>query len=157
MVEYKYHKLKKKKKKVYISSKTNKFNFQADIIYDDNEISSPLVALNSIFEKLDDDKIFIITVDTPMIQNETITKLIDASKDHFITIASDGEYTHNLCGIYNKKVKALIQNQLKNNDHKIGLLTHKCSDLQVVEVKNKNQFLNINTIDDYNNSTTFIR
>jgi len=157
MIEYQYNKLSKIFKKVYISSKTNKFNFDANIIYDNNKEFSPLVALDSIFSKLDDEKIFIITVDTPLIQNETIQKLVNKSHDHFITLVNDGEFTHNLFGIYNKKVKVLIKEQLKNNNHKIRSLIQNTPNILVLEEKNKNQFTNINTINDYNNTNTSIR
>ncbi|WP_228135503.1 NTP transferase domain-containing protein [Halarcobacter anaerophilus] len=54
--QYQYEKYKPFFKKVYISSKTNKFDFDANLILDKSNIYSPIVALKSIFESLKDEK-----------------------------------------------------------------------------------------------------
>ncbi len=152
MIEYQYHKLSKLFKKVYISSKTNKFNFSVDILYDDEKTYSPIIALNSIFSQIEDEKVFIMSVDTPVIQNETIQLIIKNSNNHIITLPNDGKYTHNLCGVYNKKVKVIIQKQLEKDIHKLGSLIKNSPEVLILPIENKKQFQNINTINDYNQS-----
>jgi len=85
LIEYQYNKLSKIFSKVYISTKSNKFNFKANLILDNQIISSPMVALDSIFSELKDNKIFIITVDSPFIELESINRLISKS-DEFDTV-----------------------------------------------------------------------
>ena len=97
MIEYQYNRLKPFFKDIYISSKTNKFNFDANIIYDDSDVYSPMIALKSILEYLtEEQKVFIITVDTPMVSIEAIEHLIHNSKDYDATVAQSPTKTHNL-------------------------------------------------------------
>ena len=70
---------------------------------------------------LDDEKVFIITVDTPFIKYETIKKLIDYSNNFEITIAQTPFGTHNLCGVFSKIVLSTIEEMLEENIHKINL------------------------------------
>ncbi len=150
MIEYQYKKLSKLFKKVYISSKTNKFNFDANIIYDnDLDISSPMVALESIMNTIKNQKVFIITVDTPLIQNETIDTLIKNSNNHEITIAKDEERTHNLCGVFDKKLHTTIKKLIGDNIHKINYLIKQTEQYQIMSFDNKDQFINLNTTIDY--------
>jgi molybdenum cofactor guanylyltransferase len=82
LTQYQYERLKPFFKEIYLSSKINKFNFLEDesLILDENkEIFSPILALNTIFNKLKKQKVFIITVDTPFVSIESISKLIEES------------------------------------------------------------------------------
>ena len=74
MAEYQYKRLKKIFKNVYISAKDNKFNFDAKIILDRYKQSSPMVAIASILEELQED-FFLISVDMPLLSLEAIKNL----------------------------------------------------------------------------------
>lgn len=58
-----------------------------NLILDDGEIYSPIVALKTILNRINDENIFIITVDTPLVTLETINSLIDKSEEFDITVA----------------------------------------------------------------------
>ncbi len=149
LVEYQYSKLSKIFKNVYISSKSNKFNFEAKLILDnENTISSPMIALKAILEKFDK-KVFIISVDIPFVENETIKTLIKESDCFDITIASDLNHTHNLCGIYDTNLLTLISKYIKKDIHKINFLV-KNSNSKTILFDKQSQFLNINTKEEYN-------
>lgn len=151
LIEYQYNKLSKIFQNVYISSKTNKFDFPCNIIYDTNVIYSPMVALSSIFQTLQDEQVFIITVDTPFIEKETIFELIKNSTNNQcdVTICKDLDKTHNLLGIFNKNILEQIDNMLQENNHKIDtLLTQKVKS-HIVPFEDDIQFININTKEDY--------
>ena len=70
LIEFQFNRLKPYFKDIYISSKNDKFDFLKDkskLILDKNQdIYSPILALQTILEKFD--KVFIITVDTPLIK-----------------------------------------------------------------------------------------
>ena len=153
LIEYQYEKLSKIFKKVYISCKTDKFThiiYDANIIYDkDQNISSPMVALESIFEKLNDEKVFIITVDVPLIEETTINTIIEKSHNHSITIAKDEDKVHNLCGVFNKSILQQIKKLLVEDIHKINYLIKKTDNYKEILFNNKKQFTNLNTISDY--------
>lgn len=150
--QYQYAKYSLVFENIYLSTKENKFEFinSKNIIIDKNPIFSPMVALNSIFEFLNEDKIFIITVDMPLIKTETIYQIIDFSlnSNFEIVVAKDEKNTHNLCGIFDKSIKNKIEYCLKNDIHKINYLI-KNSKYKELFIKNNNQFININFPNDY--------
>jgi molybdopterin-guanine dinucleotide biosynthesis protein A len=144
MIEYQYERLKPFFKTTYISSKTDKFDFNAEIIYDNNDVHSPMVALKSILEYLkDEQKIFIITVDTPMVSIETIDNIIHDSKNYDATIAQSPTKTHNLCGVFTHKLLKQIILMLENDNHKINYLLKK-SNVNYVIFPQDDEFININ-------------
>ncbi len=150
LIEYQYKKLSQLFKKVYISTKENKFNFDATLIYDNcTNIASPMIALQSIFKALDNKTIFIITVDSPLLLDSTIYNLIESSTNHLITIAKDKERTHNLCGVFKSKITPLIDKLVKDNIHKINHLIRETNNFNIICFENEEQFININTPNDY--------
>ncbi len=151
LIEYQYNKLSKIFSNVYVSSKTNKFNFTENIILDANqEISSPMIALQSIFNKITTNKIFIITVDVPLIKLETIEILLKESSNFAVTIASDKQNEHNLCGVFNHNILPIINKLLSEDIHKINYLLKKTKSLKKVQFINNEQFINMNDYNDYN-------
>jgi molybdenum cofactor guanylyltransferase len=124
LIEYQYNRLKPYFKNIYISSKTNKFDFieQKCLILDENkDVFSPILALDTIFDKFKNQKIFIITVDTPFVTIESISKLIEESENYDICIAQT-EKTHNLCGVFSSNISLTIKNMIINDIHKINYL-----------------------------------
>jgi len=151
MIEYQYNKLSKIFSNIFISSKTNKFTFNKNlnIIIDNNKtISSPMIALESIFRNLKNDKIFIITVDTPLIEKNTINNILKSCYKYDITIAKDKNKVHNLCGVFSRGIYTNIINLLKDNNHKINYLI-KNSNHKILYFDNEKQFININTKQEY--------
>jgi len=150
LIEYQYKRLKPYFKNLYISSKTNKFDFLSfdELILDKNqETYSPILALETILETLEDEKIFIITVDTPFIKIQTIERLINSNKNFDITIAQTSR-VHNLCGVFSKNILNSIKHMIKNDIHKINYLI-KSTNYNIVEFKNEDEFLNLNYKEDY--------
>jgi molybdopterin-guanine dinucleotide biosynthesis protein A len=155
LTQYQYDRLKPHFKKVYISSKNNKFDFNCNLIFDDNEIYSPIVALKSIFEVLQsEDKIFIITVDTPLVKIDSINKIIDKSKSWDICVAKTIK-THNLCGVFSKKTKETLDEMIDKNIHKVGYLLNNLN-TQTVQFDNDDEFINLNNIQEYKKSLKII-
>ena len=157
MIEYQYNKLSKLFKNVYISSKINKFDFidKSQIILDNQNISSPMIALKTILDTLNEEKVFIITVDMPLIQLDTIIKITDLSlkNNYNITIAKEiNGNIHNLCGVFSKNIITTIDNLLKNNIHKIKKLKHSIKNYKEITFDTNVQFSNINTKNDFINA-----
>ena len=150
LIEYQYDRLSKIFSNVYISSKTNKFDFDCDIIYDkDQSVSSPMVALGSIFDFITTQKVFIITVDTPLITHKTLNTLLEKSIDYDITIATNSNKVHNLCGVFSKKLNVKIDEYLEQDMHKINYLIKNTKSVRKVLFDDTKEFININTKNDY--------
>ncbi|WP_418184563.1 molybdenum cofactor guanylyltransferase MobA [Aliarcobacter vitoriensis] len=159
LIEYQFERLKPYFKDIYISSKSNKFNFlnSNNLILDKNkEIFSPILALQTILETIEDEKVFIIAVDTPFVKIETIKELISKSLDFDITIAQTPLKTHNLCGVFSKNILNRIKNMIKDDIHKINYLV-KNSKHSILDFQHEDEFLNINSQEDYYKSLQIIR
>ncbi|RXJ97055.1 molybdenum cofactor guanylyltransferase [Arcobacter sp. AHV-9/2010] len=158
LIEFQYERLKPYFKDIYISSKIDKFDFLDDktkLIIDKNQtIYSPILALQTIFETLDDEKVFIITVDTPFVKIETIEKLINSSNNFEITIAQTLEKTHNLCGVFSNNLNETIEKMIKDDIHKINYLVKK-SKYQIINFDDENEFININNKNEYEKALNY--
>jgi molybdenum cofactor guanylyltransferase len=157
LIEYQYDRLKPYFKNIYISSKTNKFDFIEEkfLILDENkDIFSPILALDTIFDKFKNQKIFIITVDTPFVTIESISKLIEESENYDICIAQT-EKTHNLCGVFSSNISLTIKNMIINDIHKINYLI-KNNKYNIVKFHKNSEFMNLNNKDEYLESLSYI-
>ncbi len=158
LIEYQHNKLSKIFSTVYISTKTDKFNFNSNLIFDNQlDISSPMVALESIFEQLDCDKIFIITVDIPFVEESTIKHLVDYASNYEIVIAQDDQRIHTLCGVFSKSILKNINDLIKKDIHKINYLIKQTNNNKKLYFSKKKQFLNLNSIDEYQEALDIIR
>ncbi|QOG12303.1 molybdenum cofactor guanylyltransferase MobA [Arcobacter sp. FWKO B] len=158
MIEYQYKRLKPFFKETYISAKQNKFDFEANIIYDNNhEIYSPMVALEAILKYLkNDEKIFIITVDAPLVQINTILDLYKNSSSYEATVAVCEEKIHNLCGIFSHSLYKSVTELLNNDIHKINyLLRH--SNTNYIQFPENGDFANINDKTEYQNLLSYYK
>ena len=158
LTQYQYDRLKPHFTNTYISSKVDKFDFlknkTKNLILDTGEEYSPIVALESILESINSEKVFIITVDTPLVKIESIKKLIDNSTKYQATIAQT-ERTHNLCGIFNKSGLLQIKAMLNNNIHKVGYLL-KNINTSYVSFTDESEFINVNDKDEYKRANSLI-
>lgn len=157
LIQYQYERLKPYFKEIYISSKNNKFDFidEESLILDENkDIYSPILALDTIFKKLNNQKVFIITVDTPFVTTESIKKIIDESTDVDICIAQT-EKTHNLCGVFSSNINSIIKTMIETDIHKIFYLI-KNNKHKIITFTNNNEFMNINNKNEYNDALVYI-
>jgi len=158
LTQYQYERLKPFFKEIYLSSKIDKFDFinKNELILDENKDTfSPILALDTIFNKLKNQKVFIITVDTPFVTIESISKLIEESNAIDICIAQT-EKVHNLCGVFSSDISLDIKNMIKNDIHKIGYLIRNNNNYKIVKFDDDNEFLNINSQNDYAKSQNYI-
>jgi molybdopterin-guanine dinucleotide biosynthesis protein A len=113
LIEYQVDKYSKIFETIYISTKTDKYSFLKDrynieFIFDENKEFSPMIALSSVFEKIESEYMFITTVDVPFINDQVIKKLFESIKDNEIAIAVNNKKIHNLCGVFSQKVKKRV-------------------------------------------------
>ena len=157
LAQYQYEKLKKLFKNVYLSSKIDKFDFisKKELILDKALVYSPIAALQSIFSKLDSQKIFIITVDTPLVKFESIERIINESSNFNITVAKTSR-VHNLCGVFERKIVLPHLNSMLSEDfHKVGYLLKQLN-TQYVNFSEEDEFINLNNQEEYHKAINII-
>ncbi len=122
--EYQHHRLKQLFDKVYISTKEQKFGFSPDLIFDIYPESSPLVGLISIFDTIEEDECFILSVDAPFVDIDVIDALYDASRDSTLDaiIAQSPAGRQPLCGIYRESIIPIAKTFIAENNHKLNTL-----------------------------------
>ena len=152
LTEYQHTRLSKIFKNLFISCKnSSKFSFSAEFILDDANVSvyAPTSGFIASFKKLQTDRFFAISVDTPFIGLEEIRQLIEADLPHNdATIAKTSLGTHPLCGIYHASLLDSFLEMQKENNHKLGYLL-KQANTSYVTFENENAFLNLNHSHEY--------
>lgn len=158
LTQYQYDKLKPFFSEIYLSSKIDKFDFLENkekyLLLDKGEIFSPIVALQTIFKTIKSSKVFIITVDTPLVSIQSIQKIIDESIHTEICVAKT-EKIHNLCGVFSVKLESFINEMLTQDIHKVGYLL-KNNKTKYIEFLNDDEFINLNNKDEYNRAISII-
>lgn len=126
LTQYQYVRLQRLFRRVCISAKeADKFDFEADVIPDTVEtgIYAPTAGFVSIFEHLDDEKLFVLSVDSPFVETEQIAALIAAdSGDVDAVIARTESGSHPMCGIYHRSLLPDFERMLHEDNHRLGQL-----------------------------------
>jgi len=155
LAKYQYNRLKPYFKEIYLSCKNNKFDFEANLLLEDSSIYSPIVGLSNIINKTNSyDKFFLITVDTPLIKIESIKELINQSENYDITVAQT-KRVHNLCGVFSKDIKKVVNSMLLEDMHKISFLLDSVK-TKIVKFNNEDEFINFNHPEDYKKALSII-
>jgi molybdopterin-guanine dinucleotide biosynthesis protein A len=128
--EFQYNRLSKLFQSVSLSAKENKFDFDCSVIEDIYQEHSPLVGIISIFETLQVEEVFILSVDAPFVESDTIEKILRCNEKGLDAIvAKSPGGVQPLCGLYKKSILPLARQQLKKNNHRLGdllRLAHTC-------------------------------
>lgn len=140
---------------VYISCKSrSKFNFEAKFIEDAllSSTFAPTIGFLSVFEALNCERFFAISVDTPFISKDIILKLIDKDTFHSnnvdATIAKTNNGMQPMCGIYHISLKEHFLKMANEDNHKLGYLLRN-SNTNFVDFDDERAFLNINYPQEY--------
>ncbi len=149
LTQFQYERLKPYFQDIYISSKSDKFDFDCKVIKDTHLAYSPLIALISIFETLDCNEVFILSVDAPFVDENVIEKILKFREDATdIVIAKSPSGIQPLCGCYKKSMLSFAYAQLEKNNHKLHDLLALVSS-KLVYFKNDEPFTNLNHLQEY--------
>jgi molybdopterin-guanine dinucleotide biosynthesis protein A len=151
--EFQYNKVSQWFKTVYLSSKSNKFNFNCPILKDIYKESSPLVGIASIFQILKTDAVFILSVDAPLVNRYVIDKLWEAytHDTHANTsaiIAQSPNGLQPLCGIYKRSILPFVLQNISLNKHRLSSLLRDTPS-KTVFFEDDTPFTNLNTQEEY--------
>jgi molybdopterin-guanine dinucleotide biosynthesis protein A len=154
--QFQYQRLLALFEKVYISTKHNKFDFDAKLILDIYEDSSPLVALISVFESLDVDEVFILSVDVPFVSLREIQALFDISSQADAILARSPKGIEPLCGIYKRSILPFAKAQLQKNNHKLLDLLSLVNS-KYIDFTKQDSFMNLNRKAEYEQAKEKLR
>ena len=147
--EFQYRRLNNLFEKVYLSAKEDKFNFDCPVITDTHKEDSPLVGILSLFETLEVEEVFILSVDAPFVNQAVIEAIYDSeNKEYDVIVAQSPSGIQPLCGIYKKSILALAYQQLEKNNHKLQDLLSLAKTLYV-PFANDQPFSNLNHPQEY--------
>lgn len=151
LAEFQYDRLARVFVSVFISTKTaDKFGFDAPFILDPENVDyAPTAGFVSTFREIGDERIMVLSVDTPFVDSGVFRKLLDADSDNVdAVIARTAEGAHPLCGIYHRSLLGEFERMLSEGDHRLGKLLSLSKTLYV-DFNDDASFANLNHPDDY--------
>jgi len=150
LAEYQYRRMLTIFDKVYISTKSDKFPFKAPLLFDNSDAFAPTYGLISIFRELKSEELFVISVDTPFVDKNVISSILQAYKKNCsdAVVAKSPNGVHPLCGVYTPKVVSKLNSMIDKNNHKLSYLL-KESDTFFVNFEDDSPFFNINYPEEY--------
>lgn len=151
LAEFQYNRLKSLFHTVYISTKSSdKFEFDAPFILDPKEVDyAPTAGFVSAFHAIDNERIMVLSVDTPFVSEAIFQRLLKAdTPSHDAIIAHTPSGTHPLCGIYHRSLLHDFERMLREGDHRLGKLLSSVNTL-FVEFDDDELFMNLNHPDEY--------
>jgi len=151
LTEFQYARLKKIFSRVCISTKNrDKFDFDGDFILDPISADfAPTAGFVSALRALEDERIMVLSVDTPFVDERVFQTLIDAdSLELDAVIARTSEGNHPMCGIYHRSLLGDFERMLTDEDHRLGKLLAS-SHTRFVDFTDEAPFSNLNHPHEY--------
>ena len=151
LAEYQYRRLSKLFANVYISAKEKKFDFEAELIVDSvsEAVFAPTAGFDAMFRELQDERIFVLSVDTPFVGEEEIKAMVESdTTDLDAVIAKTSSGSHPMCGIYHRTLLPSFERMLREDNHRLGQLL-KSSKTAYVTFDQEEPFANLNHPHEY--------
>lgn len=151
LAQYQYERLRKLFARVAVSTKTaDKFDFNADFILDPAAVDfAPTAGFVSSFKTLADERIMVLSVDTPFIDETVFQSLLEKDEEGLdAVIARTPTGSHPLCGIYHRSLLEEFERMLHEGDHRLGKLLSS-SKTRFVMFEDEELFANLNHPHEY--------
>lgn len=158
LAQFQYDRLSKLFANVYISAKSvEKFDFKANFILDPkNADFAPTAGFISAFQQLQCERFFVLSVDSPFVNEETIRKLLEADAPNFdAVIAKTHSGTHPMTGLYHVSLLDDFIRMLRESDHRLGKLLS-MRNTHYVEFTDEALFMNLNHPHEYHEALSRI-
>lgn len=151
LTEFQYNRLITIFSHVYISAKSrDKFNFDAPFILDPpNADYAPTAGFVTIFRELKEERVIVLSVDTPFVDERVFQALVDADTENLdAVIARTSEGSHPMCGLYHRSLLGEFERMLAEGDHRLGKLLA-ASNTLYLDFNNDELFANLNHPHEY--------
>ena len=120
-------------------------------VVEDEIMKGPLSGMLKGLQAIKNDRAFVISVDVPLVREESIKKLINYSleKDLDIVLVRHGGKREPLIGVFKKELISKIEDIIKGDKYSVMKLVDECS-YEYFDIEDDDEyFLNINYKDDY--------
>jgi molybdopterin-guanine dinucleotide biosynthesis protein A len=151
LAEYQYRRLLLLFDQVSLSAKEDKFPFDAPVIPDRHEASSPIVALASVLETMNSEWIFVLSVDMPNVDALLIAQLYAGRDTHpqaHAVIATSSTGCEPLCALYHRDLLPVVLRQLDEDNHRMRSLIATVPSIEI-HCARDGVFANLNTPEEY--------
>ena len=152
LTQFQYKRLKLLFTDVYISAKSaDKFTFDAPVIEDPEgcDVFAPTAGFVSLFQTLESERVFVLSVDTPFVTETEIAALLDEDRNDLdAVIARTDSGSHPMCGIYHRSLQTAFETMLREENHRLGMLLKK-SRTRFVAFEDEEPFTNLNHPHEY--------
>jgi molybdopterin-guanine dinucleotide biosynthesis protein A len=102
-----------------------------------------------MFSELKDERIFVLSVDTPFVGEEEIRTLLENDSEELdAVIARTASGSHPMCGIYHRSLLSSFERMLQEENHRLGQLLKKSKTL-FVDFEDETPFANLNHPHEY--------
>lgn len=158
LLEFQYNKMKGMFNQVWIACKKNQLSINGNmpLLIETQEESSPLFGLKNAFATLKCEKIFFITVDTPLVSYRAVKLLLEAcshQKADAWVMQSD-QRTHPLVGIYSCFIQPTIDKSTQEKEFRLMRFLEKI-ECKKIHCGSEKQFINLNTPEAYKSLLQF--
>ncbi len=151
LAEYQYRRLLPLFEQVWLSAKEDKFPFEAPVIPDRYEGSSPIVALVSVLETIRSDWVFVLSVDMPQVDAALIDRLYltrQTEPKARAIVASSFMGPEPLCALYHRDLLPTALKQLDEGNHRMRSLIATLPSVELFCPRDE-IFANLNTPEEY--------
>jgi len=154
LAQYQYERLEEIFARVYISAKeSTPFDSFDSVVIEDvvgRDVYAPTTGLVNMFRQLKaENSIFVLSVDTPFVDEKIISRFLEAQGkvfDAIIVRTSNG--VHPLCGIYTRALEEKLIAMLEEGKHKLMDLLEEAN-VHYIDVEDEDALLNLNTPEEY--------
>jgi molybdenum cofactor guanylyltransferase len=150
LAEFQYTRLQAIFQDVYILCK-ERFAFSANYIEEKDfpKVYAPTVGFCSAFNTLPDQELFVLSVDTPFIEEKQIKAILKyKNKKHDAVIAQTPKRIHPLCGLYSRNLHKKFCEALQKQEYKLSSLLEN-ADILYTRFDDETVFFNMNTKKEY--------
>ena len=154
--EYQYRRIEGFFDDVYLSAKTEKFDFDCKVITDRYEGASAMVALASALETLKSEWLFVLSVDAPFVDKNVIDRLL-AHREAYasVIVARSPHGLEPLCALYHHSVMPATKHLLSFDNHRLTALLRSIKKVEV-EFEEEEKFFNMNHPEEYRKALTLL-
>jgi len=133
----------------YVVGKENPTQLNKPFIRDELSINAPINGLYSALNHSKTDWIYLLSCDLPLMTSHILKSIWDSKKDESdVIIPIANKKTQTTCGLYNKRILPILEDEIQNNSYSIYKLLEKTK-RQHIHFGNNIHFTNMNTLDDY--------